>query len=258
MHEASCWPTSCFVTLTYAPGNLPPGESLCHRDYQLFMKRLRKRYRKTIRFYMSGEYGDTFGRPHYHACLFNVDFRSDSVPAGKSGSGHVYYSSPSLDALWKLGNCSVQPLTQETAGYCARYVMQKLTGDQAEAAYALAEPVTDEETGEILTHKVAPYNCMSLRPGIGDAWLSKYAGDVYPRDYVVADGMKFRPPAFYDRLMERRSREGDPARRLQLDEIDHARELRAKASASDQTDERRAVREIVHKARVRNQKRDLL
>ena len=41
MHEASLWPVNCFVTLTYGRDQLPPHGSLCHEDYQKFMKRLR-------------------------------------------------------------------------------------------------------------------------------------------------------------------------------------------------------------------------
>ena len=72
-HEAAMWPRNCFVTLTYGRDQLPPNGSLCHRDFQLFMKRLRKVF-IDARFYMCGEYGEENGRPHFHACLFNVDF----------------------------------------------------------------------------------------------------------------------------------------------------------------------------------------
>lgn len=98
MHEAALWPRNCFVTLTYGRGELPPLGSLDHRDFQLFMKRLRVTRSGTVRFYMCGEYGPTNGRPHYHACLFNVDF-PDMVPAGKSKSGQIMYKSAELESL---------------------------------------------------------------------------------------------------------------------------------------------------------------
>lgn len=74
MHEAKLHPANCFVTLTYRDEDLPENGSLRHRDFQLFMKRLRKR--ADVRFYMCGEYGEQKLRPHYHACLFGVDYRS--------------------------------------------------------------------------------------------------------------------------------------------------------------------------------------
>lgn len=46
VHQASMYPDNCFVTLTYAPEYLPYNGSLVHRDFQLFMKRLRKKYSK--------------------------------------------------------------------------------------------------------------------------------------------------------------------------------------------------------------------
>ena len=44
---------------------------------------------------------------------------------------------------------------------------------------------------------------MSLKPGIGARWLSKYQTDVFPRDYVVINGVKTKPPKYYDVLFER-------------------------------------------------------
>ena len=57
MHEASLHSENCFVTLTYGRDKLPPDGSLEHRDFQLFMKRLRFHAKRPVRFYMCGEYG---------------------------------------------------------------------------------------------------------------------------------------------------------------------------------------------------------
>ncbi|UDN67885.1 replication initiator protein [robinz microvirus RP_171] len=60
-----------FFTLTYDNEHLPSGEELSKRDIQLFIKRLRKR-NQGIRYFAIGEYGTEFGRPHYHAVIFNL------------------------------------------------------------------------------------------------------------------------------------------------------------------------------------------
>lgn len=70
-----------FITLTYADEYLPEevdewtGEVqpvVCKRDWQLFMKRLRKLggdYLKDARYFAVGEYGARYNRPHMHAVL---------------------------------------------------------------------------------------------------------------------------------------------------------------------------------------------
>lgn len=243
MHEASLYKHNCFVTLTYGRDCLPENGSLCYEDFQLFMKRLRFHFRgRTIRFYMCGEYGDGGGRPHYHACLFNVDF-PDQVPAGKSKSGEIYYKSELLARLWGHGIVSVQPLVRETAGYCARYIMKKALGKNAASAYERVN-----EDGEVL--QLEPeFARMSLRPGIGSGWFERYVSDVYPLDAVVADGVRHRVPRTYDRWAKRAG--------LDLDEIEFERQKRARAAFADNTDERRQVREVVHLAKVRDLKRGL-
>jgi len=191
---------------------------------------------------MAGEYGPLNLRPHYHACIFGLDFLSDRIKAGKSDAGAVFYESRTLTQLWGMGRASVQDLTIETAGYCARYIMSKVTGDLAESHYESID------ADGVVTRRKPEYNAMSLRPGIGTAWFSKYGRDVYPHDFVIAGGMKKRPPKFYDRLKKR----ADP---LALEPITHARELRGRAAHADNTDERRRVREIVNEARIRTLKR---
>lgn len=243
MHEAQSWKENCFVTLTYADENLPPLESLQYRDYQLFMKRLRKHFnRPNIRFFMCGEYGEERGRPHYHACLFNIDFY-DQKWAGRSKSGEDFYQSPTLDKLWPHGRATVQPLVKQTASYCARYIMKKALGYDAETAYNVID------SDGVVNKKMAEFARMSLRPGIGSAWLRKYRSDLYPLDACVSDGTQRPIPKFYDRHSRHVIDD--------FDEIKFRREQAARKAHADNTDDRLRVREKVHLARVRNLKRDL-
>ena len=245
MHEASLWPVNCFVTLTYGRDKLPPNGSLDHRDFQLFVKRVRKFYKnKTVRFYMCGEYGPLNQRPHYHACMFNVDFRDDRVPSGKSASGQLFYTSATLERLWSHGIVSVQDLTPETASYCARYIMKKALGETAKSAYA------DTDEDGVITQRRPEYAAMSLKPGIGAVWFDRYQRDVFPHDFVVQGGQERQVPRYYDKLLKRK--------KVQVqDDIEFARYQRAIASAPDQTDERRLVRETVHLAKVSTLNRGL-
>ena len=60
-----------------------------------------------------------------------------------------------------------------------------------------------DEDGVIRDSVVPEFNHMSLKPGIGARWLAKYQTDVFPRDYVIVNGVKTKPPKYYDVLFER-------------------------------------------------------
>lgn len=65
-----------FVTLTYNDENLPEGNNLVPSHLSGFFKRLRyylDKFDVKIKFYGCGEYGDRYGRPHYHAIIFGID-----------------------------------------------------------------------------------------------------------------------------------------------------------------------------------------
>jgi len=239
LHEAKQHDSNSFITLTYDPANLPPNRSLNHRDFQLFLKRLRKLNGPYgVRFYMAGEYGEKLERPHYHACIFGQDFRWDRKPNGKSASGHVYYSSKTLDALWGKGKTSVQDLTPETASYCARYIMKKQMGKLAATAYDQID-----EDG-VITRREPEYNRMSLKPGIGHGFITQYAEQIYRHDQVVMEGRAKKPPRYYDRIAERMG--------LDLDDTKHKRELAARNHQAENTPERLAVAEQVHQAKIKS------
>ncbi len=242
MHEAQMHEQNCFLTLTYDDEHLPEGQSLEVRDFQLFMKKLRKKM-GPVRFYHCGEYGDQYGRPHYHACLFGVDFSEDRVVESEV-RGNKNYSSPRLDELWPGGHAVLGTLTFESAAYVARYIMKKQTGERAEEHYRWIDG-----EGNVWDRK-PEYTTMSRRPGIGKEWLHKYGSDVYPSDFVVVNGKRARPPKFYDSQFELE----DP---LGMERIKSRRKAQGSRHKEDQTVDRLRVKEEVQEAKMKVFKREV-
>ncbi len=235
VHEASLYESNCFITLTYDPQHLPSDGSLCKSHFQLFMKRLRKKFSDSpIRYYHCGEYGAKLGRPHYHACLFNFDFL-DKVFFKRVGDERLYVSEV-LESVWGKGFCTVGSVTFESAAYVARYIMKKVNGENAAKHYEHF----DLETGEVSVLQ-SEYTTMSRRPGIGRAWYELWKSDVYPDDFVVLRGRKMVPPRYYDHLYE----VDDPEEYARL-----KRERRVAVDKDNCTPERLAVREKVKQAQV--------
>lgn len=99
-----------FVTLTYSNEKIRRTENgfltLVKKDYQDFMKRLRKNTgRKTIKYYAVGEYGSKTMRPHYHAIMYDAT-KDEIVKA------------------WTLGDVHIGQVTEDSIAYTAKY-MQK-------------------------------------------------------------------------------------------------------------------------------------
>lgn len=233
MHEAQMHEENCFVTLTYARDHLPANSSLDHSDYQKFMKRTAKKL-GPVRFYMCGEYGPLNQRPHYHACLFGINFTNRS-PIGRSESGEIFYEDPLLTKLWPHGQATVQDLTENSAGYCARYIMKKIIGREAKQAYGARQ------------HE---YSRMSLKPGIGANWFKQYTNDVFTHDYVITDGTKRPVPKYYDKLYKRLAPE-------HFEEIQSQREVNGAKHRHDNTPERRAAKDTVLRAKLQSLKRSI-
>lgn len=251
--EASLYDKNCFITLTYSPENLPSDGSLDVRHFQLFMKKLRKKYGKNIRFFHCGEYGENLGRPHYHACLLNFDFPDKSY-LRTTDRGDMVYHSASLSLLWGLGRTEIGSLTYESAAYAARYCTKKVTGRSAEAHYSRV----CVETGEIITLK-PEYTTMSRKPGIGAPWLRRFKTDVYNHDHlIIRGGSKVRPPRFFDNHLEKL----DPQRyrQIKMAREQHERNIQGTAEydrhQSEQTDARRYAKKTVRDAQMQSIKRN--
>lgn len=163
-----------FVTLTYDQKHNPYG--LQKRDCQLFLKRLRKKVGRGVRYYLVGEYGSKFGRPHYHVLLFGCTDKQAIKSSWCDRNGDPI-------GLVHFGN-----VTQASVAYCTKYVIQK----------ADETTVVDGRGTEIQK----PFTLMSRGYGIGGRYLTDEMVQWHredDRNYILRDGRQLGLPAFYRR-----------------------------------------------------------
>lgn len=116
-----------------------PNISLFYKDLQRFLNRLRmyvKRHKNLhcvlcqpdFSYCAVGEYGDCFGRPHYHVLFFGLDFA---------------YCKKIFQDSWKLGLIDVLPILDGAVNYVTGYMLKQLHGNLAREAFdskCLARP----------------------------------------------------------------------------------------------------------------------
>ena len=125
-----------FITLTYANEHLPPNFSLCKKDVQDWMKRLRKRIydklckNRKIKYFIAGEYGSQTNRPHYHAVIYNLSTyeyftKIDELTFLIQSGNETLYKSD----LWEYGHITIGYNTSsEVLRYVAKYINKKTYG----------------------------------------------------------------------------------------------------------------------------------
>ncbi|UPW41011.1 replication initiator protein [Sigmofec virus UA08Rod_5764] len=256
--EAEYHDSIYFVTLTYndlhvrhsfypdpATGEAQASLTLCKRDSQLFLKRLRKsRPDDKIRFFMCGEYGPTTWRPHMHFILFGLHL-DDLVCVGQRRGNNVYHSlllercwSEDLimtdlfgetcatplakdDPLRKIGFVEVMDFSWTAASYVARYILKKQKGPEAHFYQDF--------------NLVPPFTLMSRKPGIGRQWYDDHP-DLYDYDYINiktdTGGKKFRPPKYFNEIFDAQEPEESAAAKLQRQRLSEAA-IAAKLSRTD-------------------------
>lgn len=246
MHESSFFLDNCFVTLTYSEEHLPKDGGLRKDDLQKFIKELRRYiYPQRVSYLACGEYGEDFGRPHYHLCLFGYDFSDKKFHTRRRGN--TTYTSEICGNIWTKGFHEIGSLTYQSANYVARYVTKKITGDQAAGWYQKIDPCT----GEI--HDVSPeFLLVSTRPALGKRWFEKFHPDIYPCGYVLVDGKKVLIPRYYKKLNQRR----DAAQMLEIKKENFKQAVSPK-NMWNSTPSRLAVRETVKKAALSQLKREI-
>ena len=172
-----------FVTLTYQDEFLPcvqdTGEvTLCKQDVSSFIKRLRN-YLPKLRFFACGEYGDKFGRPHYHILLFFKELvTEDDVFDASSRCWH--YNDKSLNPV------HVDGFNESVAKYVSKYVIKQLGTYQNKDIQQ-------------------PFALMSLRPGIGAGIITKeYSDNIRSlNQHFMSDmqGYRYAVPRYYKDML---------------------------------------------------------
>lgn len=210
-----------FVTLTYNPDSVDDlwndeksGLSLHQPDdgkkdhLQTFNNSIRQKWNRKfdhsgIRFYASGEYGDTKMRPHYHEILFNFPIDPSQLKyLFTSDLGHSFYICDDLSDTWQKGHVIVGEANWNTMAYTARYIMKKQLGDGSKMYNELGiKP---------------PFTRMSRMPGIGfngykglETYfnLDTESGELALHDtiYLPSDGKRpgsCRPPRYFDNIFK--------------------------------------------------------
>lgn len=166
-HEVTCW-----TTLTYEEKYKPP--TLTKRHLQGWLKRLRARVAPAqVRFFASGEYGERFGRPHYHAILYGLSA-----------------DNPAIQEAWPFGNTREYPITPPAISYIAGYTSKKVGIANRDLTTHFER--VDPDTGEVYFYQ-PPFLQMSRRPGIAENVKKHWRSW---RDCAITDGHKMPVPRF--------------------------------------------------------------
>lgn len=242
-HESLYHKENCFLTLTVSDDHIDqvfPGSSLQYGPFQLFFRSLRKRLkRKGLKFFMCGEYGEQFGRPHYHAIVFGWFPSSDDRFFYKDTAVGPLYTSRIISELWPYGNHTVGNFSRETAGYVAGYVQKKINGKMKEAWYGSRCP----EFARMSNRGCITGRCKKLH-GIGGCYYKDFKKDMYnARDGVtLRGGVQVAVPRYYDKLHS-------------FYHPSHMEKLKVKRSLPDpvrdreSTPEKLKIREVIHRSR---------
>lgn len=133
LKEAEVSSSAFFVTLTYDNDHCPTTDNgfmtLKKSDIQGFFKVLRRANKEKLKYYVAGEYGGKYGRPHYHIILFNATLES---LIGKAYANMHRMGVLDLDGkqqydcnYWDKGHITVGKLSPASAGYTLKYVSKE-------------------------------------------------------------------------------------------------------------------------------------
>lgn len=162
-YELLNWPQNWFITFTYNDQNLPKDRSLSKKEFQKFVKKIKKAFGSSkenpIRQIYCGEYGSKTLRPHYHVIFFNLNL-DDLVEKRRSDQGYLCYTSKTITDLWGNGDVEISEATPATIAYLFKYILKKKSRKEKK------KPLSLEHDG--ITYDVEhEFIEASRNPGIG-------------------------------------------------------------------------------------------
>lgn len=190
--EAERSTSAFFITLTYDFYHVPITQnkfmSLDKKHPQLWFKKLRKINSEQLKYYLCGEYGENYQRPHYHVILLNGTLAS---LIGEKYAKQYYRQQIKLDGkqsflcgTWEHGHITVGQVNEASIGYTLMYITKPSI---------IPMHRRDDRQKE--------FSLMSK--GIGSNYLTPqmqdwHKNDLYKRMYVpLEDGKKIAMPRYY-------------------------------------------------------------
>lgn len=182
---------STWCTLTYQDKYLPINAegviSLKKRDVDNFLKRLRTSIDPIgVRYLIVGEYGDEFGRPHYHCALFfdkAITVEGVNLIIEKAWSKRTTYNKPTK--TWNrepLGHVHFGLLESGSIYYTIGYMLKK----------------SDDE---YLDGEIPPFRMMSRGLGIEYCLRNKDYHIEGKYVFVTIDGTKRAMPEYFKKII---------------------------------------------------------
>lgn len=175
LHESCYFDKTCFLTLTYDDEHLPRTGGLVKSHLQLFFKLMRLDY--DIKYFACGEYGDLFGRPHYHVILFGINRDSECFYDDDDGKSRCVY--------WHNGFINVGNVSVDSINYVTGYVQKKYSGKLAKEMYG---------------DKLVPFCVMSK--GLGKRYLIDNVGYAINHVSMRYKGKDVGLPRYYKKIID--------------------------------------------------------
>ena len=181
-------------------------------------------------YYLIGEYGGTFQRPHYHAIMLGLDWHDCQGIFRK---------------LWKNGMIKSLPLEAGSIRYVLDYSMKNINGKLAEEMY-------DRRGVE------RPFRLTSK--GYGKDYIASKAEEINRTGYIMSGNRKIIIPSYYKNMYLRYDEESIQSREAEKLEILRKRRERANGQGrtleEDAEAERKAKQEA-EKEKMRQQNKKI-
>lgn len=130
LHESRASHATFFVTLTYDDENLPLCPEcglpyLCKEDAKDFTLNAKKFFDFLgfdFRYFIVGEYGETYGRPHFHLLVFLTERNALKLDF----SLNVKEFQKIIGIIWKYGFVHIGSASDGASAYCAKYCLKNM------------------------------------------------------------------------------------------------------------------------------------
>lgn len=164
LHEYAYHESTAFITLTYDDEHLPKDEEINKQELQRMFKRLRKE-KANIKYYAIGEYGEKYGRPHYHAIMFGLSQEDTEL----------------IKNTWGKGRIDVGTVTQHSIRYVTDYIHK-------------------ENRIELYDTRKPPFSLMSK--GLGKQWAIDNEQHLIQNQGTTLNGQHVGVPKYYVKKLD--------------------------------------------------------